>query len=161
MDIDIINQEFLFWLWPVKLSIRHNSFIRKLKSALIWCSYHFKTPFRVILQYPQLKREILQSKEKAILSQAALRILCRMDIYFKRLVIYQSGIRINISNTKSAKVLSNLQFKLIFSVLTKSCKNEYICPSDIRHNYFFKHYPHYHRRFFRLVRRLKVTAKSQ
>ena len=145
----------------MKLSNRHNSFIRKRKSALIWCSYHFKTPFCVILQYPHLKREILQSKEKAILSQAALRILCRMDIYFKRLVIYQSGITINISNTKSVKVLSNLQFKLIFSVLTKSCKNEYICPSDIRHNYFFKHYPHYffHRRFFRLVRRLKVTAK--
>ena len=80
-----------------------------------------------------VKKRNFMSKGKTILSQAAyfFRILCLMDIYFKRLVIYQSGITMNMSNTSSVTVLSDLQFKLIFSVLKKSCKNEYICPPDI------------------------------
>ena len=45
IDIDIINQELLFWLCHVKLSIRHNSFIRKCKCAFIWCSYILKHHF--------------------------------------------------------------------------------------------------------------------
>ena len=53
-----------------------------------------------------------------------------MDAYFQRLIIYESGITMNISNRQSVTVLSNLQFKLIFSVL-KKCKNGYISPSDI------------------------------
>ena len=102
IDTNTINQEFLFWICPVKFSIRHNSCIRKRKCTFIWCSYHFKTPFCVILQYPQLKREILHQKEKQYsvnLGDFFFRILCRMDIYFIGLVIYQSGIRINIINT--------------------------------------------------------------
>ena len=42
------------------------------------------------------------SKGKTTLSQAAqffFRILCRMDIFFKGLIIYKSGITMNISNT--------------------------------------------------------------
>ena len=49
----------------------------------------------------------------------------------ERLIIYESGITMNISNTQSVTMLSNLHFNLIFSVLEKSCKNEYICPSGI------------------------------
>ena len=60
-----------------------------------------------------------------------LRILCRMNIYFKRLIIYQSGMTIKISSTSFVTVLSNLQFNLIFSVLKKSCKSKYNCHSDI------------------------------
>ena len=33
IDIDIINQEFLFWLCPMKLSIEHDSLILKHKSS--------------------------------------------------------------------------------------------------------------------------------
>ena len=73
-------------------------------------------------------------KKKTILNQVAwffFRVLCRMGIYFKNLIIYQSGITMNISNAWSITVLSNFQFSLIFSVFTKCCKNEYICPSDM------------------------------
>ena len=57
----------------------------------------------VLLEYPQSKREILCQKEK----QYSVKlhdffffcILCRMNIYFKRLIIYQSGITMNIRNT--------------------------------------------------------------
>ena len=73
-------------------------------------------------------------KKKTILNQVAwffFRVLCRMGIYFKSLIIYQSGITMNISNGWSITVLSNFQFSLIFSVFTKCCKNEYICPSDM------------------------------
>ena len=38
--------------------------ILKHKCIFIRCSYHFNTPFCVILQYPQSKREILCQKEK-------------------------------------------------------------------------------------------------
>ena len=41
----------------MKLIVNH-------KCTFIWCSYHFNTPFCVILQYPQSKREILRQKEK-------------------------------------------------------------------------------------------------
>ena len=70
--------------------------------------------------------------QKEILSQSAwffFRIFCRMDIYFKRPIIYQSGITMNTSATIT--VLPNFQFNLIFSVLKKSCKNEYICSSNV------------------------------
>ena len=121
-------------LFPIKLSIRHNSLILKDKCTFVWCSYHFNTPFCVFLQYSQSKREILCQKEKQYsvkLHHFFFRILCRIDIYFKRLIVYQSVITMNISNTYSVTVLSNLQFNITFSVLKKSCKNEYICSSDI------------------------------
>ena len=54
---------------------------------------HFNAPFRVILQYPQSKGEILLQKKNFFC------ILSRMEIYLKRLIIYQSGIKINISST--------------------------------------------------------------
>ena len=101
-----------------------------LFEVLIILMRHFVLFFSILSQ-----KEKFYVKRKTILSQAAwsfFRILCRMDIYFKMLVIYQSGITMNISNMLSITVLSNLEFKLIFSVLKKSCKNECICPSDIR-----------------------------
>ena len=79
-----------------------------------------------------VKKRNFTSKGKTILSQAAwffFRILCRMGIYFKKLVIYQNGITMNIRNMQYVIVVSNLQFRLIFSKLKKSCKNEYTCPS--------------------------------
>ena len=104
----------------------------KAQMYVYWCSSHFNTPFCVILQYPQSKKCFMW-KRKTILSQAAwfsFRILCRLDIYFKRLIIYQSGITMNISNTWSFIVLSNLELNLISSVLQKSWKND-ICPSEM------------------------------
>ena len=112
----------------MKLSVWHNSLILKDKCAFIWCSYHFNIPFCVFFF------SILGQKDKFYLKRKKicfLHILCRTDIYFKRLVSYQSGITMTISNTLSVRVLSNLQIKLIFSVLKKSCKKEYICPSEI------------------------------
>ena len=68
--------------------------------TFILCSYHFNTPSCVILQYPQSKREILCQKEKqySVKVHHFFRILCLMDIFFKRLIIYQSGIKVNIGN---------------------------------------------------------------
>ena len=113
------------------LSVRQMEIILKDKCTFIWCSYHFNTPVCVFLQYPQLKREILCQKEKQypVKLHDFFRILFGMDIFFKRLIIYQTGITMNMSNTLLVAVLSNLQFKLIFSMLKKSCKNEYNCPS--------------------------------
>ena len=129
----------------MKLSIQHNSLILQHKCAFSWCAFslQFNTPF-CYSSVSSVKKINFKSKGKTILSQATWSffcILCQMDIHFKRLVISQSGITMNISNTRSVTVLSNFQFTLIFSVLKKSCKNECICPSDmsIRHNYFFKH----------------------
>ena len=48
-----LSSLFLFWFCSMKLSIRHNTLVLKHKSAFIWCSYHFNTPFCVILRYPQ------------------------------------------------------------------------------------------------------------
>ena len=48
--------------------------------------------FALFFQYPQSKKEILCQKEKQYI-----RILYKMDIYFKRLIIYH--ITMNISNT--------------------------------------------------------------
>ena len=53
------------------------------------------------------------------------------DGHFNRLIIYQNGITMNISNTSSVTVLSNFQFNLFFSMLKKDCKNKYICSSDM------------------------------
>ena len=112
----------------MKLSVWHNSLILKDKCAFIWCSYHFNIPFCVFFLVSSVKKINFTSKGKKI---CFLHILCRTDIYFKRLVSYQSGITMTISNTLSVRVLSNLQIKLIFSVLKESCKKEYICPSEI------------------------------
>ena len=49
-----------------------------------------------------VKKRNFMLKGKLILSQAAwlfFRILCQMHIFFKRLIIYQNGITVNISNT--------------------------------------------------------------
>ena len=76
--------------------------ILKHKCTFIWSSYHFNAPFCVILQCPQSKREILCQKEKQYsvkLNDFFFRVLCRMDIFFKRFIIYQSGITMNIINT--------------------------------------------------------------
>ena len=74
--------------------------VLKYKLKVIWCSYHFNTPFCVNLQYPQSKREILCQKEKQYLIKLHgffYRILCWMDIFFDmRLIIYQRGITMNI-----------------------------------------------------------------
>ena len=101
-------------------------------NLLLFDYYHFNTPFCVIFSILSQK-EKFYFKRKTILVKLRdfFCILCWMDIYSKRLVLYQSGISMNISNTWSVTVLSNLQCKRIFSVLKKSCKNEYICPSDI------------------------------
>ena len=88
--------------------------------TFIWCSYHFNTPYCVNLHYPQSKREILFQKEKQYSAKLHdfFHILCRMDLYFKRLMIYQIYLS-NIRDTSSVTVLSNLQFKLILSMLKK------------------------------------------
>ena len=72
----------------------------KYKCIFIWCSYHFNTPFCVMLQYPQSRTEILCQKEKqySVKLHDFFHILCRMDTFFKRLIIYESGITINVSN---------------------------------------------------------------
>ena len=74
--------------------------ILKRKCTFIWCSYHLNTPFCVILQYPQSKGEILSQKEKQyyVKLHDVFCILYRMDIFFKRLMIYQSGITMNMKN---------------------------------------------------------------
>ena len=92
----------------------------KHKCTFIWCSYHFNTPYCVNLHYPQSKREILFQKEKQYSAKLHdfFHILCRMDLYFKRLMIYQIYLS-NIRDTSSVTVLSNLQFKLILSMLKK------------------------------------------
>ena len=80
-----------------------------------------------------LKKINFKWKGKTIFSQAAwgfFRILWQIDIFLKRLIICQNGITMNISNTWSVTVLSNLQFTLIISVLKKSCKND-VCSSDV------------------------------
>ena len=103
----------------MKLSSQHNSLILKHKCAFISCFYYFNTAFCVIL-LSSVKKKSLSQKQKTILSQTewfSFRILCRMDIYFKRIVIYQSGITKNISNTQSVTMLSKLHFPLIFSAL--------------------------------------------
>ena len=61
------------------------------------------TLFYIILQYPQSKREILRQKKKQYLDKlhnfwGFFCILHWMDIYFKRLIIYQRNITINISD---------------------------------------------------------------
>ena len=63
---------------------------------------YFNTPFCIILQYHQSKREILSQKKKQYsvnLHDFFFRILCLMDIFFMKLNIYQSGIAMNLSNT--------------------------------------------------------------
>ena len=50
IDINLISQEFLFWLCPMKLSIGHNSLILKHKCVFIWCSYHFVLFFSILSQ---------------------------------------------------------------------------------------------------------------
>ena len=78
----------------------------------------------------QKQKEKVKKKKKILKLHDFFFILCWKDIYL-RLIIYQTGITMNLSNKQPVAVLSNLQFNLIFSVLKESCKNEYICPSDI------------------------------
>ena len=91
--------------------------------------HQFVFPFSVLSQ----KEKFYVKRKNNTQSSCMIffRILCRMDIYFKRLIIYQSVAAMNINNRQYVTVLSNLQFKLIFSVLKKSYKNDYICPSDM------------------------------
>ena len=91
--------------------------------------HQFVFPFSVLSQ----KEKFYVKRKNNTQSSCMIffRILCRMDIYFKRLIIYQSVAAMNINNRLYVTVLSNLQFKLIFSVLKKSYKNDYICPSDM------------------------------
>ena len=110
----------------MKLSIRHNVL---LFDVLIILMHHFVLFFNIRSQ--KEKFYVKRKNNTQLNCMIFFHILCRMEIYFKRLVIYQSGITMNISNTKSVTVLSNLQLKLIFSVLKKSYKNEYNCPSTI------------------------------
>ena len=59
--------------------------------------HHFVLFFSILSQKEKFyvkKKNHTQSSCKIFF-----RILCRMDIYFKRLIIYQSGIPMNISNT--------------------------------------------------------------
>ena len=97
------SQRFYFKNFPKHIvSDGQMKLILKHKCTFIWCSYHFNPPFCVILQYPQSKWEILHRKEKKYsfkLHDFFSRILCRMDIYSKRRVIYQSGSTMNISHT--------------------------------------------------------------
>ena len=95
----------------------------------------------ILIHYFVLFFSILNEKEKFYVKKKNNTQSSCMIFFFVRFITYPSGITMNISNTWSVTVLSNLQFNLTFSVLKKSCKNEYICPSDmsIRHNYFFKH----------------------
>ena len=107
----------------------------------------FQYPFSILsftilcdTSVSSVKKINFKSKEKTILSQAAwlfFLILCLMDICFKRLIIYQSGITMNISNTWSVMVLSNLTY--FFSV-EKKLQKWYLSIRhvSIRHNYFFK-----------------------
>ena len=84
----------------------------KHKCTFIWCYYHLNIPFCVILQYIQSKREILRQKEKqcSVKLHIFFRILCRMNIYFNRLVICQSGITMNITtrNLSQCYLIFNL-----------------------------------------------------
>ena len=113
----------------MKLSIRHNSIILNHKYAFIWRFYNLIHHFVLFFSILSEKGKFY-IKRKSNTREIFFRLLFRVNI-FKRLIIYQSGITINISNTESVKVLFNLQFKLIFSMLKKSCKNEYICWSNI------------------------------
>ena len=50
IDIDINNQEFSFWICPIKLFFQHNSLILKHKCTFIWNSYHFVLFFSILSQ---------------------------------------------------------------------------------------------------------------
>ena len=65
--------------------------------ALTILILHFVLFFSILSQ----KNEIFCQKERqcSVKLHDFFRILCRMDINFKRFIIYQSGITINISNT--------------------------------------------------------------
>ena len=58
-------------------------------------------------------------------------VFCWMDIFFKRLNIYKSGITMNISNTWPVTVIFNLfQINLIFPVLKKVARmNAFVHPT--------------------------------
>ena len=103
------NQSIL-WMDKSNLFLSINVLLFDVLTILI---LHF-----VILQFPQS----FCVKRKKILSQTAwffFHIFCWIDIHFKRHIIDQSDIKMNISSTQSVTVPSNLQFKLIFSVLKK------------------------------------------
>ena len=84
----------------------------------------------ILIHYFLLFFSILSEKEKFYVKKKKNTQSSCMIFFFVRFVIYPSGIIMNISNTWSVTVLSNLQFNLTFSV-KKSCKNESICPPNI------------------------------
>ena len=51
---------------PIKKRCKNEYNCKNEYIAFIWSSYHFNTPFCVILQYPQSKREILRQKENVV-----------------------------------------------------------------------------------------------
>ena len=79
---------------------KYNLFLGKnvlLSDVLTILIHHFVLFFSILSQ----KKEILGQKQKqySVKLLDCFCILCRMDIYFKRLVIYESGITMNITKT--------------------------------------------------------------
>ena len=87
--------------WKYFVSDGQMEFSPKHNCTFIWCSYQFNTRFCVILQLSLVKKRNFMSKGKTILQSSCIiffRILCRMDIFFKMLIIYQNAITMKISN---------------------------------------------------------------
>ena len=136
--------------------------ILKHKCTFIWC---FNTPFCVILQYPQSKKNLRQKEKQYSFKLHDYCSYFMSDGYFNRLIICQNGITMNISNTPSVTVLSNFQFNLFFSMSKKGCKNKYICSSDLclPHIITFSRISLYylsHGRFFCLIGNCKLPQCS-
>ena len=136
--------------------------ILKHKCTFIWC---FNTPFCVILQYPQSKKNLCQKEKQYSFKLHDYCSYFMSDGHFNRLIIYQNGITMNISNTSSVTVLSNFQFNLFFSMSKKGCKNKYICSSDLclPHIITFSRISLYylsHGRFFCLIGNCKLPQCS-
>ena len=114
----------------------------------------------VIIQYPQSKREILCQNEEqySVELHDFFSYFMSYEHIFKRFIIYQSGITMNIRNTQSKQCYPI--FSLIYFFFSIDTWIHFsIRHMSIRHNYFFKDKPHYlfHRRFFCTIRRLKVA----
>ena len=136
--------------------------ILKHKCTFIWC---FNTPFCVILQYPQSKKNLRQKEKQYSFKLHDYCSYFMSDGHFNRLIICQNGITMNISNTPSVTVLSNFQFNLFFSMSKKGCKNKYICSSDLclPHIITFSRISLYylsHGRFFCLIGNCKLPQCS-
>ena len=106
---------------PFCVTLQYHHFKTPFCVALQY--HHFKTPFCVTLQYHQSKRETLCQKERKYSVKLYVfffvfyvGFLCRMDIYFKSLMISQGGITM-----KHLTCYSSIQssLKLILSVFKK------------------------------------------